>query len=148
MSGVRWTAREGEMAMTERPAPRRRARDHDVDVLVVDADPDLRTHIVDLLVCDGYRVGEARDEHGALERIRSKGVGVVVLDPGWSTSDGHHFLEKLKGIDSPPVVIWTEASALTMLVAAALEAGGWPRGRRLCGSGPSALQAPAPTTQE
>jgi CheY-like chemotaxis protein len=131
----------------------RQAAEHgdelEMDVLVVEAHPLLRRHIVDLLRADGYRVGEADDGFAALQQIRSKRIGAILLDPAIRVLDGFDLLEKLDGIGCPPVVMLeteqkqpggtvsgsetmtnvrhaTEPSLLPLLVRAALEAGGWP----------------------
>ena len=121
----------------------------EIDVLVVEAEPALRRHIVDLLTSDGYRVGEAEDGFDALQQIKSMRIGAVVLDPALPVLNGYALLEKLAGTACPPIVMmrsdddggrvpWTrgsdrpptrsiEPSELSLLMATALNAGGWLR---------------------
>jgi DNA-binding response OmpR family regulator len=86
----------------------------EVDVLVVETDPDLRGHITDVLKSDGYRVAEAEDGFGAIEQLRSRRVGAMVLDPAASASGGFDLLEKLEEIGAPPVVmLWSDQDTRT-----------------------------------
>jgi DNA-binding NtrC family response regulator len=118
----------------------------EIDVLIVEADPRLRRHIAEALQSAGYRVGEAADSFDALQQIRSRRVGAMVLDTAVPELDGFDLLEKVGGISCPPVVMLRtppsrpaartrnvmaevdntmELSTLPPLVATALEADGW-----------------------
>lgn len=76
-----------------------------VDVLVVDDDHDVRTSFACILRDVGYRVDEAEDGFVALERLRTKQIGVMVLDVFMPVLDGLRLLDRLD--DPPPVLLMT-----------------------------------------
>jgi CheY-like chemotaxis protein len=57
-------------------------------VLVVDDDPDLCDNLTDLLRGHGYRVAVAPDTRTAAERVRDRGVRVVLVDMRLPDGDG------------------------------------------------------------
>ena len=79
------------------------------DILVVDDEPDIRELIAGVLEDDGYSVRTAGTAEKALEEVRSRAPGLVVLDV-WlqgSGMDGLSLLKFLKSIDPllPVIVI-------------------------------------------
>lgn len=76
-----------------------------VDVLVVEDDAGIRTSFAAILRGAGYKVAEAEDGLVALEQLRSRRVGAVVLDVLMPGLDGLDLLDKLD--DPPPVVLVT-----------------------------------------
>lgn len=79
-----------------------------VDVLVVDDDPNLRTSFVCILRDAGYSVDEAEDGFVALDRLKTKSIGAIVLDVVMPVLDGLQLLDRL---DEPPPVVLVTALA-------------------------------------
>lgn len=83
-------------------------------VLVVDDDPDVRETLAELLESKGYAVATAADGAQALERLRSAGADVVLLDLWMPVVDGWTFLN-VKQADAEiahiPVIVASAAPA-------------------------------------
>jgi len=86
-------------------APYRR----ELPVLVVDDDPDLRALLRRMLEREGYLVDEAENGRAALERVRERTPGAILLDLMMPDMDGFEFLEELRrdeaGRGIPVIVI-------------------------------------------
>jgi len=68
----------------------------DLPVLVVDDDPVLRDLLRRMLEREGYSVVEAGNGRAALEEVRARAVGAVLLDLMMPEMDGFEFLEELR----------------------------------------------------
>jgi hypothetical protein len=87
-------------------APYRR----ELPVLVVDDDPDLRALLRRMLEREGHAVAEAEHGRAALERVRERAPGVVLLDLVMPEMDGFEFLEELRRDEATraiPVIVIT-----------------------------------------
>jgi two-component system, NtrC family, sensor kinase len=73
-------------------APYRR----ELPVLVVDDDPDVRALLRRMLEREGYAVDEADDGRVALEQVRERAPGAILLDLMMPEMDGFEFLEELR----------------------------------------------------
>jgi GAF domain-containing protein/CheY-like chemotaxis protein len=82
----------------------------DRPVLVVEDDPDLRALVRRLLEQSGHAVLEAADGRAALDQIRTKRPGLVLLDLMMPEMDGFEFLEELRRDETGraiPVIVVT-----------------------------------------
>jgi CheY-like chemotaxis protein len=87
-------------------APYRR----ELPVLVVDDDLDLRALLRRMLEREGYAVAEAEDGRAALEQVRQRAPGAILLDLMMPGMDGFEFLEELRrdeGSRGVPVIVIT-----------------------------------------
>lgn len=158
--------RTGSMTL-ESGSPQDRGDQAAIDVLVVEARSDLRAHVVEVLTSFGYRVGDVADAPGALEQIRSRAIGALVVVRPLPALGAFDLLEQLGRIGAPPIVLlraipgepvlththpvttgfrpWVEPTILMLLVAAALEAGGSQRTLDVPGAeaAPQRVDAPA-----
>jgi len=75
----------------------------DGHVLIVDDDAAVRTSMAMVLRSCGYSVAESEDGSKALEHLRSRPVGVMLLDLQMPVLDGLGLLDRLD--DPPPVVV-------------------------------------------
>jgi two-component system, NtrC family, sensor kinase len=73
-------------------APYRR----ELPVLIVDDDPDLRALLRRMLEREGYEVAEADNGRSALDRVRTRTLGAILLDLMMPEMDGFEFLEELR----------------------------------------------------
>jgi signal transduction histidine kinase/DNA-binding response OmpR family regulator len=73
-------------------APHRR----ELPVLVVDDDPGVRALLRRMLEKEGYGVAEADNGRAALERVRERVPGAILLDLMMPEMDGFEFLEELQ----------------------------------------------------
>ena len=73
-------------------APHRR----ELPVLVVDDDRDVRVLLRRMLEKEGYAVDEADNGRAALERVRERAPGAILLDLMMPEMDGFEFLEELR----------------------------------------------------
>jgi CheY-like chemotaxis protein len=88
-----------------RSSPRR-----EMPVLVVDDDPVLRDLLRRMLEREGYVVVDAENGRVALERVRERVPGAILLDLMMPEMDGFDFLEELRGDEAGrhvPVVVIT-----------------------------------------
>jgi CheY-like chemotaxis protein len=65
-------------------------------VLVVEDDVDLRTTLLEVLLCEGFEVDEAGDGEEGLRRIRARAPDAILLDLGMPRMDGRVFLAHLR----------------------------------------------------
>jgi GAF domain-containing protein/CheY-like chemotaxis protein len=82
----------------------------ELPVLVVDDDPDLRELLRRMLEREGYVVTEADNGRPALERVRERTPGAILLDLMMPEMDGFEFLEELRRYEAGrtiPVVVIT-----------------------------------------
>jgi CheY-like chemotaxis protein len=86
-------------------APYRR----ELPVLIVDDDPDLRVLLRRMLEREGYVVAEADNGRSALEQVRERIPGAILLDLMMPEMDGFEFLEELRhdeaGREIPVIVV-------------------------------------------
>ncbi len=91
------------------------------DVLIVDDEPDIRELIAGVLEDEGYAVRTAQTSAAALEEVRKRAPGLVVLDV-WlqgSDMDGLSLLKYLKTIDPlMPVIVISGHGNIETAVAA------------------------------
>jgi hypothetical protein len=83
---------------------------HDLPVLVVDDDAELRELVRRLLEREGYTVVEAENGRAALARVEEAAPGLIVLDLMMPEMDGFEFLTELRGHESRraiPVIVVT-----------------------------------------
>jgi DNA-binding response OmpR family regulator len=79
-----------------------------VDILIVDDDPDMRQSLQVRLKASGYDVHCAEDGVGAISEARKHTPDLIVLDLGLPAGDGFVVLERLKGnldLSSIPVIV-------------------------------------------
>ena len=76
-----------------------------VDVLVVDDDIALRQTTAEILRAAGYEVAEAADGVHALQALRDRTVGVILLDLHMPRLDGFELLRRLTAEDPPVIVL-------------------------------------------
>ncbi|MBI2388298.1 MAG: response regulator [Deltaproteobacteria bacterium] len=69
------------------------------DVLVVDDDPDIRFVVELILGEDGYEVRSAENGAQALELVRDRRPGVILLDVRMPVMDGVEFRRRLRSLD-------------------------------------------------
>jgi two-component system, OmpR family, response regulator MprA len=94
-----------------------------VAILVVDDDAGLRRALRRVLVAHGFDVEVAEDGATAIDRVRSGGVDLVVLDVMMPGPDGIEVCERLRTAGDPlPVLMLTARDAVRDRVAG-LEAG-------------------------
>jgi two-component system response regulator MprA len=94
-----------------------------VSILVVDDDAGLRRALRRVLVAHGFDVEVAEDGTAAIDRVRSGGVDLVVLDVMMPGPDGIEVCERLRTAGDPlPVLMLTARDAVRDRVAG-LEAG-------------------------
>jgi two-component system, OmpR family, KDP operon response regulator KdpE len=74
-------------------------------VLVVEDDDEVRGVLVRELGSRGYRVQEAADGRGALERWEASRPDVVLLDLGLPDMDGMSVIEGLRGWTQVPIIV-------------------------------------------
>jgi CheY-like chemotaxis protein len=89
-------------------------------VLVVDDDKDIRETLQELIEDEGYDVASARNGLEALERIRERRFGLVVLDLFMPGMDGTEFRRRQLAdpeIAGVPVVVISAAAGLEERVA-------------------------------
>jgi len=87
-------------------APYRR----ELPVLIVDDDPDVRALLRRMLEREGYTVDEADNGRVALERVRERAPGAILLDLMMPEMDGFEFLEELRRDEAGrgiPVIVVT-----------------------------------------
>jgi CheY-like chemotaxis protein len=90
-------------------------------VLVVDDDKDIRETLQELIQDEGYEVATARNGLEALERIRERRPGLVVLDLFMPGMDGPEFRRRQvadPSVAGVPVVVISAAAGLEERVAA------------------------------
>jgi hypothetical protein len=68
----------------------------DQTVLIVEDEPSLRELLRRMLERDGYAVAEANDGRAALEHVRERAPGVILLDLMMPVMDGFEFLAELR----------------------------------------------------
>lgn len=78
-------------------------------VLVVEDDPAVRSHVVELIRDGDVKVDEAANGEQAIDAIRSTQYGCVILDLGLPDMDGRELLKRLEreGTALPPIIIHT-----------------------------------------
>jgi DNA-binding response OmpR family regulator len=81
-----------------------------VRVLVVDDEPPIRTVVRGFLEREGMEVAEAADGPGAVERARTFGPDLVVLDIMLPGFDGIEVLRRLRAFADPYVIFLTARS--------------------------------------
>jgi CheY-like chemotaxis protein len=89
-------------------------------VLVVDDDKDIRETLQELIEDEGYEVSTARNGSEALERIRERRPGLVVLDLFMPGMDGPEFRRRQladPAVAGVPVVVISAAAGLEERVA-------------------------------
>ncbi len=82
----------------------------ELPLLVVDDDPGLRTLLRRMLEREGYAVIEADNGRVALEQVRARAPGAILLDLMMPEMDGFEFLEQLRRDDARrevPVIVLT-----------------------------------------
>jgi len=79
-------------------------------VLLVDDDPDFADGLSELLIEHGYKTAIAGDGKTALDRVRSGGVDVLILDLRLPVMDGIDVYRKLMEQGRPPPTIIVSAS--------------------------------------
>lgn len=78
------------------------------NILVVDADPDIRAALSDMLRHEGYRVIAVETGAEALQRIRQEHYEVALLDIRLPDLDGLSILRVMKELDpSLPIIVLT-----------------------------------------
>lgn len=77
----------------------------DIDLLIVDDEPDFRESACRYMKRIGFRVDEAEDGEEALNITTNKKFDVVILDIHMPGMDGIEVLKKLEERESPPKVI-------------------------------------------
>jgi two-component system response regulator MprA len=65
-------------------------------VLVIEADPDLRALLADLLAAEGYAVAAAQGEADGLDAVRNLHPEMLLLDIGPEAGRGLELLERLR----------------------------------------------------
>ena len=74
-------------------------------ILVVDDDRDTCRFIADALDKAGHTVHNVYDGKSAIDEIRSRRYDFMILDYKLPDINGLHVLEKVRQLDSPPIVI-------------------------------------------
>lgn len=74
-------------------------------VLVVDADPDLREVIADLLIDPGLTVVEARDADEALQALQGDAVDVLLCHLPILRSAGGRLCRRVHALRPPPRIV-------------------------------------------
>jgi two-component system, OmpR family, KDP operon response regulator KdpE len=74
-------------------------------VLVVEDDEETRRAVVRDLTSRGYRVEQASDGHGALERWEARRPDVILLDLGLPDMDGLQIVRRIRKEATTPIVI-------------------------------------------
>jgi two-component system nitrogen regulation response regulator NtrX len=74
-------------------------------VLVVDDEPGIRRSLADVLQDEGYRVESTESGDGCLEALKKKRYDLVMLDIWMPGLDGLQTLERIQGLEKPPLVI-------------------------------------------
>lgn len=78
------------------------------NILVVDADPDIREALSDMLSHEGYRVKAVGNGAEALQQVRQVRYGVALLDIRLPDLDGLSILRVMKELDpSLPIIVLT-----------------------------------------
>ena len=91
-------------------------------ILVVDDDATVRATISRALVELGYTVREAADGFSALEQVRERAPGLIILDYVMPGMDGAEVAREVAAIDPDlPIIFSTGHAALRALRAAAGE---------------------------
>ncbi len=74
-------------------------------VLVVDDEPGIRRSLADVLQDEGYRVESTESGDSCLEVLKKKRYDLVMLDIWMPGLDGLQTLERIQGLEKPPLVI-------------------------------------------
>ncbi len=74
-------------------------------VLIVDDEPGIRQSLADVLQDEGYRVESVESGDGCLEILKKKKYDLVMLDIWMPGLDGLQALERIQGLEKPPLVI-------------------------------------------
>jgi two-component system, NtrC family, nitrogen regulation response regulator NtrX len=74
-------------------------------ILIVDDEPGIRQSLTDVLQDEGYRVGSVESGEACLEALKKERYNLVMLDIWLPGLDGLHTLEKIQGLEKPPLVI-------------------------------------------
>ena len=92
-----------------RGPPPGRSTGHEVDVLVVDDDEDVRSTWAAILRSAGYSVVEAEDGDVALRVLEGLTVGMILLDQRMPRRDGRAVL---RALPAPQLVVMVSAYSL------------------------------------
>jgi DNA-binding response OmpR family regulator len=93
------------VAFTFRGSPKPERAFKAMKTLVVDDDRDTCRFISDALAKAGYMVYRTYDGESALSAIKSGEYGLMILDYKLPGINGLQVLEKVRQLDSPPIVI-------------------------------------------
>lgn len=88
------------------PNPSKKHREvHQLNILVVDDDPDVCEYLQDFLTSEGYSVTVVNDPTRALESLKDDEFHVVVLDLMMPKLNGIDLLERIRQVDDDIAVI-------------------------------------------
>ena len=88
------------------PNPSKKRREvHQLNILVVDDDPDVCEYLQDFLTSEGYSVTVVNDPTRALESLKDDEYHVVVLDLMMPKLNGIDLLEQIRQVDDDIAVI-------------------------------------------
>jgi len=83
---------------------------HDIRVLVVDDEPDIRATVAEMLQIEGYSVEEAANGADALVAIEQRQPDLILLDMRMPVLDGWGFAAEMSRRDMViPIVVMTAA---------------------------------------
>ncbi len=74
-------------------------------VLIVDDEPGIRESLTDVLEDEGYKVFSVESGEACLDFLSKKKCDLVLLDIWLPGMDGIQALEKIQGLENPPIVI-------------------------------------------
>src|ERR1700757_2050268 len=74
-------------------------------VLIVDDEPGIRQSLANVLQDEGYRVDSVETGDGCLEVLEKKRYDLVMLDIWMPGLDGLQTLDRIQGLEKPPLVI-------------------------------------------
>ncbi|MBU1147494.1 MAG: response regulator [Candidatus Omnitrophica bacterium] len=73
-------------------------------ILVIDDEPDVVKVVTSRLEANGYEVITANDGDAGLEKLKSEGADLIILDVMMPRMDGYTFVKKIRADDSIPKV--------------------------------------------
>jgi len=80
-------------------------REEQVEILIVDDDPNYRETVADILEDDGYKVSQAETGTASIEEVRKKFFNVVLVDFKLTDITGLELAKKIKSIDKNTYII-------------------------------------------